>query len=238
MSDKRFFLKDVKLGQNVIDGEEHNHIANVMRLKKNDEIVLIGNDEFDYFAKIVDIQKNKTIVDVFKKEQNLANPTIDVTAYIAMNKRENFNTMVRMLSEIGVSTIVPTITKWTLKQDQTDKIERFQKIADQSTKQCRRSLSLKIEEPKKLVDVCKQFVQFDEVVFAYEKQENSNFAISNSAKKIAFLIGPVAGFDKDEAELIIKSGAKAVSLGKRILKADTATIALASVIMEKMGEWD
>ena len=238
MSDKRFFLKDVKLGQNVIDGEEHNHIANVMRLKKNDEIVLIGNDEFDYFAKIVDIQKNKTIVDVFKKEQNLANPNIDVTAYIAMNKRENFNTMVRMLSEIGVSTIVPTITKWTLKQDQTDKIERFQKIADQSTKQCRRSLSLKIEEPKKLVDVCKQFDQFDEVVFAYEKQENSNFLISKSAKKIAFLIGPVAGFDKDEAELIIKSGAKAVSLGKRILKADTATIALASVIMEKMGEWD
>lgn len=235
--DKRFFLKDVTLGKNYIFGDEHNHLSNVMRLRAGDEIILIGDDEFDYYANIVEIKKDRTLVDVFKKEPNLANPKVDVTAFIAMNKREPMSLMVRMLSELGVSTIVPIITKWTLKQDQTDKIERFQKIADQSIKQCRRSLSLKIKDPQKLADACKTFGEFDEVLFAYEKESNCSLKIDENAKRIAFLIGPVAGFDVDEAELIEKSGAKAITLGKRILKADTASIALASAIMQNVGEW-
>ena len=237
MSDKRFFLKDVTIGKNYIVGEEHNHLANVMRLKQNDEILLIGDDEYDYYAKILEVKKDKTLVDVYKQEQNLANPQVDVTAFVAMNKREHMSLIVRMLSELGITTIVPLITKWTLKQDQTDKIERFQKIADQSTKQCRRSISLKITEPMKLVDACKIFVDFDKVFFAYENENQNSLEIDDNSKKLAFVIGPVAGFDTDEAELIKKSGAVAITLGKRILRADTACIALASTIMEHTGEW-
>lgn len=237
MSDKRFFLKNVSVGINELEGEEHNHLANVMRYKVGDEIVLIGDDEFDYYAKIQEIKKNYTTLNVFKKELNQANPKVEVTAFIAMNKREHMSLMIRMLSELGVTNIVPIITKWTLKQDQTDKIERYQKIADQSTKQCRRSISLKVEKPQKLVDACKMFNAFDRVFFAYEGETDGSINIDDNCKKIAFVIGPVAGFDTDEAELIKKSGAMSVTLGKRILRADTATIALASVIMNKSGEW-
>lgn len=237
MSDKRFFLKGVKIGKNILDGEEHNHLANVMRYKVGDEIILIGDDEFDYFASIEEIKKNQTILNVFKKELNIANPKIQITAFIAMNKREHMSLMIRMLSELGVSQFVPIITKWTLKQDQTDKIERFQKIADQSTKQCRRSITMKVEKPQKLVDACKTFSQFDKVLFAYESETDGLLNINESSKKIAFIVGPVAGFDNDEAQLIIKSGGVPVTLGKRILRADTATIALASAIMQNAGEW-
>lgn len=227
---KRFFVKDAKIGVCIIDGDEHNHLTNVMRLKVGNEIILICDDEFDYLGEILEIKKNQTVVNITKKVLNNANPKIKITAFVAMNKREHMNLMVRMLSELGISTIVPIITKWTLKQDITDKIERYQKIADQSAKQCRRSKTLKIEKPKKLSDVCNTFNSFDRVYFAYENENTTKIKSETSLKNIAFLIGPVAGFDKDEAKNIVDSGAVSISLGKRILRADTATIMLASIL--------
>ena len=237
MSDKRFFVLGAKIGKNIIEGEEHNHLANVMRFKVGDDVVLIADDEFDYYGTIIEIKKNFSVVEVTKKELNQANPQVEVTAFVAMNKREQTSLMVRMLSELGVSFYVPIITKWTLGQDRTEKIERYQKIADQSVKQCRRSKTMKIMEPKKLADACKDFKNYDEVLFAYENENDSSIDKLENKKRIAFIIGPVAGFDKDEAELIKSSGAKAITLGKRILRADTAAIAMASVIMEHCNEF-
>ena len=232
--DKRFFVKNSTIGKVKIEGEEHNHLTNVMRFKVGDNVILICNDEYDYYGKIVEIKKDFTIVDVFKKEKNNANPKIDVTAFVAMNKRENMSLMVRMLSEIGVNKFVPMITKYTQAKDETEKIERYQKIADQSAKQCRRSLTLKIEKPQKLDEICKTFKNFDAVFFAYENEKNNilkNF--DKQAKKIAFVIGPVAGFEKVEADKIVANGGISISLGKRILKEETACISTASILMEK-----
>ena len=237
MNDKRFFVLGAKLGKNIVEGDEHNHLANVMRFKVGDEVILIADDDFDYYGIIEEIKKNHTVVNVTRKEKNLCNPTVEVTAFVAMNKREQTSLMVRMLSELGVSFYVPIITKWTLGQDRTDKMERYQKIADQSVKQCRRSRTMKIMEPQKLEAACKSFKEYDEVLFAYENENQNVIPNLEQKNRIAFVIGPVAGFDKDEAELIEKSGAKGVTLGKRILRADTAAIALASVIFEKTGEW-
>ena len=140
---KRFFVESAKLGKVEIVGEEHNHLANVMRFKTGDGVILVCDDEFDYFGKIVDIKKDHTIVEVEQKVLNKSNPTVDITAYVAFNKREQMSLMVRMLSEIGINHFVPMSTKYTQSQDETEKIERYQKIADQSAKQCRRSKTLK-----------------------------------------------------------------------------------------------
>lgn len=234
---KRFFVASANLGKTIIDGEEHLHLTQVMRYKVGDQIILICDDEFDYYGTIVDIKKDCTIVDVFKKEPNSANPKVDITAYVAMNKRDTTSLMIRMSSELGVSHFVPIITKWTLKQDVTEKIDRFQKIADQSAKQCRRSKTLKIEKPKLLADVLSEFCNFDAVLFAFERENQAKFEeLSKNAKKIAFLIGPVAGFDDDEANQIVNAGATPISLGKRILRADTACICMASLISSKF-DW-
>ena len=232
---KRFFVEKCDIGNVVIDGEEHNHLSNVMRLKIGDEVTLICNNEYDYHGKITEINKKFTVINVISKDINKANPSVEITAFVAVNKKEPTSLMIRMLSELGVSNYVPLKTKWTQAQDEKINIERYQKIADQSAKQCRRSKTLKILEMQTLEDACKNLNQFDVTYFAYEKENIDENFLNNKLgkdqiKKIAFIIGPVAGFDKDEANLIIKSGAKSISLGKRILKADTACIALASLI--------
>lgn len=231
---KRFFVKNAQIGKVVIDGEEHNHLANVMRFKVNDNVILVCDDLFDYYGKIVDIKKDSTIVEVSKKEPNEANPQVEITAFVAMNKREQTSLMVRMLSEIGVSNYVPIITKYTLPQDTTEKIERYQKIADQSAKQCRRSITLKIQKPQKLTDICNTFKDYDAVFFAYENEDKNTLKnFDKNVKKIAFVIGPVAGFDETEADLIKKSGAISISLGKRILKEETACVSMATLLVDK-----
>lgn len=228
---KRFFVPNVQIGTNRIFGEEHNHLANVMRMRAGEEVILICNDDFDYFAKILEVKRDETIVNVFKKEQNMANPNAKCTAFVAMNKREPFSLIVRMLSELGVANFVPIITKYTLPQDTTDKIERYQKIADQSAKQCRRSKTMKVELPQKLTDACKSFSNFDKVFFAYECEKQNTLSCQQNLQNFAFLIGPVAGFDDAEAQLITESGAEPITLGKRILKADTACVCMASILM-------
>ena len=238
---KRFFVPSVELGQMLIDGEEHHHIANVMRLKIGDEITLICNDDYDYHAKITEINKKFTLVEVYSKVPNQANPKIEISAFVAVNKNEPMSLMIRMLSEIGISYFVPFTSKWTSSQDVYEKIERYQKIADQSAKQCRRSKTLVVKDLRKLEDICKTFADFDVVFFAYENEKNlclQDYITKNrdkvkEYKKIAFIIGPVAGFDIDEAEQIKNNGAISISLGKRILRADTACVSLAYAIIEK-----
>lgn len=238
---KRFFVSSICLGQMQIDGEEHHHIANVMRLSAGDEITLVCNDDFDYHAKILDVNKKFTLVDVYSKVRNQANPKIELTAFVAVNKNEPMSLMIRMLSEIGISYFVPFTSKWTASQDAHEKIDRYQKIADQSAKQCRRSKTLIVKETQKLDEICKEFHDYDVVFFAYENEDD--FCLHDYVKKyenktkehkrIAFVIGPVAGFDVQEAEQIKNSGAVSISLGKRILRADTACVSLAYAIMEK-----
>lgn len=243
---KRFFVKNFENNLVVIDGEEHNHIANVMRYKVGDKVILVCGDEFDYHAKIIEINKKNTVLEIESKAQNKCNPTVDVTAFVAVNKREQTSLMIRMLSELGISHYIPFTSKWTQSQDANEKIERYQKIADQSIKQCRRSKILCVEETKKFADMLKSLKNYDIVFFANEDEKNvdlNNFEIflSNNNfqktiddfKNIAFIIGPVAGFDFDEEEMIKQNGAVSISLGKRILRADTACVALASIIMNK-----
>lgn len=238
---KRFFVPNADIGIMQIDGEEHHHIANVMRFQVGDEITLVCNDDFDYHAKILEINKKYTLVEVYAKVKNKANPKINVTAFVAVNKNEPMSLMIRMLSEIGISNFVPFTSKWTSLQDTYEKIDRYQKIADQSAKQCRRSKTLTIRETEKLQDICKKIKDYDAVFFAYENEDGlclkdyvkQNKDRISTYKNIAFIIGPVAGFDDDEAEIIKNSGAISISLGTRILRADTACVSLAYSIMEK-----
>ena len=237
---KRFFVNDIKDDYVQIDGDEFNHLVNVMRLKVNDNIILICNDDYDYHAKIVEIDKKYAVAKIENKVLNKVNSNINVTAFVAVNKREPMSLMVRMLSELGVNNFIPFTTKWTNPADVTDKMDRYQKIADQSAKQCRRSKTLKIFQIKSLNEICEDFKNFDYVLFANEDEHTKNIndlviknlTISDKVN-IAFVIGPVAGFDVDEAEKIVQNDAISISLGKRILKADTACITMASLVMNK-----
>ena len=239
---KRFFINE-QLNINskfVIDGIEHNHIKNVMRMNVGDEIILVCGDEYDYFAKIISMSKGETGVFVSDKQLNEHNPVCDLTVFQALVKSDNMSLIVQKLTELGVKNFVPFESEFITSKDKFGKVHKLQEISNQSIKQCKRSIPMRVCDTltfDKMVDSLKIY---DLVIFANECEKTENLSNINisSKDKVAVIIGSEGGFSSYEIEKLATCGAKSVSLGRRILRAETASIALSSVVMYLMGEWN
>ena len=144
------------------------------------------------------------------------------------------------ISELGAVELVPFVSAFA--QFKSIRIDRLRTIAEESTKQCGRSSTLKIAEPMQFAEVCERLKEYDSIVFAYEASHAGGLAevLSgvNTNERIALVVGSEGGFSPAEADALISAGARVVGLGKRILRAETAAIALTSAVMCLGGEWE
>lgn len=123
-------------------------------------------------------------------------------------------------------------------KDAKKKIERWQKIAEVAAKQSKRDIIPKIENVIKISDLCSEISQYDLFIVAYEDEEEimlkQILKQNKKTKKIGVLVGPEGGIDGKEIEKLVENGAKIVSLGKRILRTETAPIVIASNIVYEL----
>lgn len=237
---KRFFVgKDLKVNSAIkIDGIEHNHIKNVMRLKVDDEIILVCGDEYDYFARIINISKGETVVEIFDCKHNEYNPKCDVTVFQALVKSDNMSLIVQKLTELGVKTFVPFESEFITSKDKFNKREKLQEISNQSIKQCKRSIPMEIEKVLTFKEMIEKLRDFDCVVFANECEKSYNLNhIKSINGKVAIIIGSEGGFSESEIKMLQLENVHSVSLGRRILRAETSAISLTAVVMYLIGEW-
>jgi 16S rRNA (uracil1498-N3)-methyltransferase len=239
---KRFYLNE-KLEVNkdyYIEGIEHNHIKNVMRMVEGDEIIIVCGDDYDYQARIEKITKGDTLVRIIERTQNIYNPTADVTVFQALVKSDNMSLIIQKLTELGIKSFVPFESEFITSKDKFGKKDKMQEISNQSIKQCKRSIPMNVLNVITFDEMVKDLCNFDTIIFANECEKTASLKdININAKdKVAIIIGSEGGFSEKEINKIIGANGKSISLGKRILRAETAAIALASVIMCKMGEWD
>jgi len=228
---KRFFLKDT-LGKNLmLAGTEHNHLANVLRLKIGDEIILCNGDEYDYQYKIANITKSQSQLLFVKKAVNEHNPRVDLTVFLAYIKHDNLSLVVEKLNELGVTRLCLFSTERCNISKTSIKLEKLQSIVEQSCKQCCRSFPMQVQ----FSDI-KDIAEFDTIVFADETQDSVSIASVKPIGKTAIVIGPEGGFTETERKKIVELKGQSVSLGVRILRAETAAIASASIVLSKMGE--
>lgn len=238
---KRFFVgHDLEVNKTYkIDGIEHNHIKNVMRMSVNDELILVCGDECDYYGKIVAMSKGDTSVFVTGCEKNIYNPKCDVTVFQALVKSDNMSLIIQKLTELGVKTFIPFESEFITSKDKFGKTSKFQEISNQSIKQCKRSMPMKVAETISFEKLVLALKDYDIVLFANECEriEKLESVGLDESKKVAIIVGSEGGFSESEINKLTQNGAKSISLGKRILRAETASIALTSVVMYLMGEW-
>lgn len=237
---KRFFVNsELKINSSIkIDGVEHNHIKNVMRLKIGDEIILVCGDDYDYLAKIVQFTKGDTEVEVLSREHNTYNPKCDVTVYQALVKSDNMSLIVQKLTELGVKTFVPFESEFITSKDKNNKCQKLQEISNQSIKQCKRSIPMKVENTRTFGEMLDELGAYDIVIFANECEKSYDLGNLNKINgKVALIIGSEGGFSDREISLLQGKGVKSISMGNRILRAETASISLVAVIMYLLGEW-
>lgn len=212
--------------------ELYHHQTKVLRCKVGDVICLCSNDEcIEYEITLV----NKDELVLKSKHEVLKSNELNVhtTAYVALLKNQNFELVIQKLVELGVNKIVPfessrTIVK--IKNDQ--KLSRFKKIAQEACEQSQRNSLVEIAPVCHISDIiCESDVCF----VAYEKNEEDMMEISKLSKTISFVVGPEGGFALKEIELLKAKGFKEVSLGNRILRAETANMYIMSLLSSQFN---
>ena len=237
---RRFLAEKINNDRVILEGTEHNHLKNVLRLKEGDEVIVVCGDEYDYTCLIEKISKGDSILRVIHKEYNEYNSMLDVTVFQALTKHDNMSLIVQKLTELGIKTFVPFESQFITSKDKYSKRDKLQIISNQSIKQCKRSIPMDVKDTLTFNNLIKELSNYDVVIFANETEKTKNLHELKLTKtqKVAIIIGSEGGFSETECDKIVESGAVSVSLGKRILRAETASIGLASVVMYLMGDWN
>ncbi len=241
--EKRFFVEGsdkIDVGSKIILTEdEHTHLSRIMRLRVGDEVECFQDGSDVFVCKILMETKTATTLEVLDSYPCLANPKVDITLFQALPKLDKLELITQKLCEIGVSRIVPFYSKFCIAKPNEQKVERLKKIVVSACKQCGRTSLLQIDLPKKIAEILPMLKNFDFVLFANEKEDAKNIgsALLDMGKEIkgkkrpsiAYVVGSEGGFSPEEIDTLSKV-CTSVSFGKRILRTETASIFVASLL--------
>lgn len=234
-----FFVNNNQVENETVQiiGQDAKHISNVLRMKNGDEIYICNIDNKErYLAEIEKINKDEVIVKLIQKLESIE-PHIKITLFQGIPKADKMEYIIQKAVELGAYNIIPVDMKFCISKikDENKKIARWQAISEAAAKQSKRSIIPKIEMPKKLSEVCNILSQYDLVIVAYEDEDKTTIKqvlnTNNDKNNIAIIIGPEGGISPDEIKVLSESGAKLASLGRQILRTETASIAMISMIM-------
>lgn len=235
----RRFIIDRKIEDNEqfeIRGEEAKHIF-VLRHNIGDVIEI--NDKK---CEIVEINKQSVTCSVIGSATIKGVPNVKITLFQALLKADKMEYVIQKAVELGVSKIVPFSSKnVVVKLDEKDKIkklERYNKISREASKQCGRSDIVEVCNIKSFSDLLEDIKEYKKCIVAYENETNNlkEFLKENKdIAEVAIIIGAEGGFDPEEIDALIENGCISVSLGDRILRAETASLNLISILMYELN---
>ena len=230
-----FFAENI--GQtHLITGEDAVHITKSLRMSVGEVITLCDSKKIEHLCMIERITPDGVLVKVVSENECLNEPTVDVTLFAALTKGDKMETVIQKAVEIGVHSVVPVLTDRCVSRPDSKsaakKQQRYQKIASQAAMQSRRAIIPEIHGFTDLKKAVSMLSDFDKVILFYEGGGCPlKEIIANSDKKIAIFTGPEGGFEEREVELLKSQNAQTATLGKRILRAETAPLVALSAIM-------
>lgn len=245
----KFFVKNNQIENDKITiiGTDVNHIANVLRLKINDQIKICNEETAqNYIAKITEINKEDVECKIVEKIASNTEATVHITIFQGLPKADKMELIIQKCTELGVKEITPVqmkrcVTKLDEKSS-SKKIERWQKIAEVAAKQSGRDAICKINNVINIKNICNICQNYDIVLVPYENEENISLKdvikdLPQNIKKIGIVIGSEGGFEEQEIEILRQSNCKIVTLGERILRTETVAIAVSSVILYELSDF-
>ena len=241
----KYFTKpeNIRDGFITIKDEEAKHILNVMRMAVGDKITICDGNKKDYYCEIAETEKNALKARIIEVAESQTEPETEIVLFQGLPKSDKMEYIIQKCVEIGVSRIVPVITERAVvkiekgaKEDK--KVERWLKISESAAKQSGRGIVPIVERPVKFAEALKMAELLENAVIPYENEEKTGLKeFIKVAKKgsVGIFIGPEGGFDNSEIEMAVKSGITPVTLGKRILRTETAGLVTAAIILYELG---
>jgi len=243
----RYFI--IEHGKNtgstwVITGSDARHIKTVLRLKTGDKIGLFDGKGFEYEAEIVDVSTARVTVAVIRRFPSTAESPVQITVAQGFLKEKKMDGLVRQLSELGIIKWIPFIAVRSIPRPDTKQLSartrRWEKISKEAIKQCKRGCIMEIGDTVSFEEIL-NLSQTADLKIAFWEDELQPLTAElpephGKIKKIYALIGPEGGFTEQEIEKARDRGFVSASLGPRILRAETATIAACALLQHLFGD--
>lgn len=238
----RFFVDKSQISQEqiMITGQDVNHIRNVLRMKPKEEILLSDGEDREYLCAIEELKDDEVRVRILDINGFSRELPVKVHLYQGLPKGDKMETVIQKMVELGVHRVIPTSTKRTIvKLDEKkakSKVTRWNAISESAAKQSKRGIVPEVADVLNFAEALEEAKKLDVVLMPYEEADNMEetrqiLGEINSGETVGIFIGPEGGFAKEEVEKAKAMGARPITLGKRILRTETAGMALMSVIM-------
>jgi 16S rRNA (uracil1498-N3)-methyltransferase len=226
--------KNLQLPRALLETEEHHHLSRVLRLGPGERVWLVDELGNPYRAEVEEVGRRQTHVLILEKKEASTGRLRLVLAQ-ALIKSKNMDLVVQKATELGVEVIIPVEAARSvvrLKEDKTGKLGRWRKIAREAAKQSRRSDVPFIQPPESLSCFLKSRDEPRRFILCEDGGVNLRDVLAPRPAQpghpevatVAVLVGPEGGWTKNEEEQAVNAGFEAVSLGSRILRAETAAL--------------
>lgn len=229
----RFFIEKQKINGSsvIVSGEDARHIAKVLRMKKGEALTLCDGCGTDYEAEITAINANTVEAEITAAHPNESEPEIQITLFQALPKAGKMEYIIQKCTELGIYKIIPCIlercvVKLKSDSDAQKKTERYQGVAYAAAKQSQRGVVPLVEPPIPFAQAVARMKDYDLSFLPYENENGTSIKTildrADGVKTAAFLIGPEGGISEKELALAAENAIETVTLGKRILRTETA----------------
>lgn len=241
----RFFVAPSAIGNDTIEitrRDDIRHIMKVLRLKTGDSLEISDSSRFEYITEILKIDQSSILLKIIDKQAFAREPEIRITLFQGVPKHGKMDSIIQKSVELGVYSIVPVFTARSVlaNKDKLEKrLERWNKISAEAVKQCKRGIVPAVGKGMEFSQMTSRLKKYDLVLFPYENEVDSSIKdvlgnLKEPIKDIALIIGPEGGFSDEEARIVIDEGGHPVSLGKTILRTETAGPASIAMIMYEL----
>ena len=237
----RFPVKENQINNDkaVISGPDFKHIVKVLRLKAGDEITLFDVNSTEYYGKISGIGKIDITVDIERSQIVNTESPIDITLLQGLSKGDKMDYVIEKATELGVRKVVPVITERSQIR-QSDRKTRWERISLEASKQCGRTKPTLIENTLKFEEAIKIYAKSElPIILHVDCKVSAKSYIKNSLQapqNIVLFVGPEGGFTDNEVLLGNKMGFISLGLGPRVLRTETASVAVLSVLQFHYGD--
>lgn len=235
----RFFVTKEAINEGVatILGSDAYHIGRSLRMAVGDEIYVSDGEGKEYLARLTRIRDDECLAEIIE-EKDSTEPSMNITLYMAYPKGDKLETVIQKAVELGATRIVPFESSRCIKRPKADKVarqgERLSKIAEEAAKQCGRCIVPEVSLPLSYSAMLEDAASAELKLICYEKESDLSIKALFSEKKpdsIAVIVGCEGGFSPEEIEEATSAGCHSVTLGKRILRCETAPSAVLSMIL-------
>ena len=241
----QFFVDKTQINEEAglafITGADVNHICHVLRMRVGEQFyVTDGESGGKYLCALKEASEDQVTCDILRIIEESSELPCEITLYQGLPKADKMELIIQKAVELGVNRIVPVSTKRSIvKLDDKKagaKISRWQGIAEAAAKQSKRDVIPQIGDVMTLKEALKEAAEFEVSMMPYENAEGMAFTRKlldeiRPGQRIAIFIGPEGGFDDSEVEAALAQGTQPVTLGRRILRTETAGLAMLSMLV-------